>query len=203
MITIKEVKNKKDLKAFVKFPFRLYKKSPYWVPPLIDEEMESFDPDKNPAYKNGEAQLYLAYKDGVIAGRIAVIINHLEVDEMQKRKIRFGWFDVIDDVEVTAALLKKAEEKGKELQLEYIEGPVGFSNMDKAGMLVRGFDEISNMTTIYNYPYYPEHFKQLGFKEGAAWVEYRIYIPDKIPEKINKFADIILKRYNLKVLKFK
>ena len=203
MITIKEVKNKKDLKTFVKFPFRLYKKSPYWVPPLINEEMGSFDPDKNPAFKDSEAWLYLAYKNGEIAGRIAVILNHLEIDELQKKKVRFGWFDVIDDVEVTRALLQKAEEKGREQQLEYMEGPVGFSNMDKAGMLVRGFDELSNMTTIYNYPYYPEHFKQLGFREGAAWVEYRIHIPDKVPEKIEKFADIILERFELKLLKFK
>lgn len=203
MITIKEAEQPAEIKAFVKFPFKLYKNSPYWVPPLIKEETATFDKSRNPALDNAEVRLFLAFKAGEIAGRIAVIINRIEIEEQQKKKVRFGWFDVIDDIEVTKALLDKVAEIGRENELEYMEGPVGFSNMDKAGMLVRGFDRLSNMTTIYNYPYYPEHFKSLGFEEGAAWVEYLIHIPDKVPEKISKFSDIILKRYNLKLLQFK
>lgn len=203
MITVKEVKHSGEIKTFVKFPFKLYKGSPYWVPPIIKEETAVFDKDKNPALENADARLFLAYKDEEIVGRIAVIVNHIEVEEQQKKKVRFGWFDVIDDLEVTKALLDKVAGIGRENELEYMEGPVGFSNMDKAGMLVRGFDRLSNMTTIYNYPYYPEHFKKLGFEEGAAWLEYRIRIPDEIPQKIDKFSDVILKRYKLRVLRFK
>ena len=138
MIEITEVTNPKQLRQFVTFPFELYKNCPYWVPPLIKDEMETLDSDKNPVFKNAEAAYYLAYKEGAIAGRIAVILNHLEVNEIGKKKIRFGWFDVIDDIEVTKALLEKVYEKGREHQLEYAEGPVGFSNMEKAGILVEG-----------------------------------------------------------------
>lgn len=203
MITIKEVKRPGELKAFVKFPFKLYKGSPYWVPPIIKEEIATFDKTKNPALENSDVWLFLAYKDGEISGRIAVIINHIEIEEQQKKKIRFGWFDVIDDLEITKALLDKVAEIGKEKGLEYLEGPVGFSHMDKAGMLVKGFDKLSNMSTIYNYTYYPEHFKKLGFDEGAVWVEYLIGIPEIVPEKIEKFSEIVLKRYNLRLLQFK
>ncbi|MBC9795646.1 GTP cyclohydrolase [Sinomicrobium weinanense] len=203
MITVKEVKHPREIKAFVKFPFKLYKGSPYWVPPIIKEEIAVFDKDKNPAFENADARLFLAYKNGEIAGRIAVIINRIEIEEQQKKKVRFGWFDVIDEIEVTKALLDKVTEIGRDHGLEYMEGPVGFSQMDKAGMLVRGFDKLSNMTTIYNYPYYPEHFKALGFEEGAAWLEYLIRIPDEIPQKIDKFSDVILRRYKLRVLRFK
>ncbi|RNL80660.1 N-acetyltransferase [Sinomicrobium pectinilyticum] len=203
MITVKEVKQPGELKAFVKFPFKLYKDSPYWVPPLIKEEIATFDKTKNPSLENADVWLFLAYKEGKIAGRIAAIINHIEVEEQQKKKIRFGWFDVVDDIEVTKALLAKVAEIGKEKELKYLEGPVGFTHMDKAGMLVKGFDKLSNMSTIYNYTYYPEHFRKLGFSEGAAWVEFLIGIPDTVPEKIGKFSDIILKRYNLRLLQFK
>ena len=135
MIQVSEVNNKRDLKQFVTFPFKLYKDCPYWVPPLIKDEMETLNMDKNPVARNAEARYFLAYKDGKIAGRIAVIINNLEVNELGKKKVRFGWFDVIDDIEVTRSLLEKAYEFGRSRNLEYIEGPVGFSNMEKAGML--------------------------------------------------------------------
>ena len=168
MIEITKVTNKKQLKEFVTFPFGLYKGCPYWVPPLINDEMETLDENKNPVFKNAEAEYYLAVKDGKTAGRIAVIVNRLEIEEIGKKKVRFGWFDVIDDIEVTKTLLEKVYEKGHELQLEYAEGPVGFSNMEKAGILVEGYEEMNTMITWYHYPYYKEHFKKLGFETQAS-----------------------------------
>ncbi|MBT8263285.1 MAG: GTP cyclohydrolase [Bacteroidia bacterium] len=203
MIEITEVTNKKELKKFVTFPFKLYKKNKYWVPPLIKDEMETLDLTKNPVAKNAEATYYLAYKDGQLAGRIAVIVNHLEINDQGKKKIRFGWFDVTDDIAVTKALLEKVFEKGRSLNLDYAEGPVGFSNMEKAGILTRGYDEMNTMITWYHHPYYAEHFEKLGFKKQATWVEFRLRIPPEIKDKVAKFSGIVKKRYGLSVIRFK
>lgn len=203
MIEIIPVTNSKELKQFVTFPFTLYKDSPYWVPPLIKDEMETLDNEKNPVFKNAEAWYFLAKKDGKIAGRIAVIINHVEIEEQQKKKVRFGWFDVIDDIKVTEALLEKVFEIGREHQLEYAEGPVGFSNMEKAGILTMGFEEMNTMITWYHYPYYAEHFEKLGFEKQATWVEYKMHIPPSIKEKVAKFSRIVRERYGLSVIRFK
>ncbi len=203
MIEIKQVTNPKQLKQFVTFPFSLYKDCQYWVPPLIKDELETLDASKNPVFKNAEATYYLALKDGKIAGRIAVIVNHLEIQEQQKKKVRFGWFDVVDDIEVTKALMEKVYEIGRNHNLEYAEGPVGFSNMEKAGILTRGFDEMNTMITWYHYPYYAEHFKKLGFEKQATWVEFKMNIPPSIKEKVAKFSGIVKKRYGLSVIRFK
>ncbi len=203
MIEILQVTNSKQLRRFVTFPFSLYKDCEYWVPPLIKDELETLDPDKNPVFKNAEADYFLALKDGKVAGRIAVIVNHLEINEQKKPKVRFGWFDVIDDVAVTEALLQKVFEKGKELNLEYAEGPVGFSNMEKAGILTKGYDEMNTMITWYHFPYYKEHFKQLGFEKQATWVEFRMSIPPSMKEKVAKFSRIVSERYGLSVIRFK
>jgi len=203
MIQVKRVSNPTLLKQFVTFPFKLYKNSKYWVPPLIAEEMRIFNEKTNPVFKNAEAHLFLAYKNDVIVGRIAAIINWIEVKDQEKPKIRFGWFDTIDDLEVSTALFQKVAEVGKNAELTFIEGPVGFSNMDKAGMLVDGFDRVNNMTTIYNYAYYPQHMKALGFTTGLSWVEYEISVPTGVPEKVKKFSNLVLKRYHLKLLHFK
>lgn len=162
MVTIQKVESKADLKRFVKFPFSLYKNSPYWVPPIIKDELESFNPDKNPAFKNAEATFFLAFKDGKLVGRVAAIINGLEVKEQKLLKMRFGWFDFVDDLEVSKALLDKVESIGKKNNLDYMEGPVGFSNLDKVGVLIEGFDHIGTMITWYNYAYYQSHYEQHG-----------------------------------------
>lgn len=203
MIEIVPVNSKDLLKEFVKFPFSLYKNHPYWVPPLIKDELETLDASKNPVFKNAEAHYFLAKKDEIWAGRVAVIINHLEVNEQGKRKVRFGWFDVIDDIQVTQALLDKVIEIGKSHQLEYIEGPVGFSNMEKAGILTKGFEEMNTMITWYHHPYYAKHFDQLGFEKQATWVEFKLEIPDKAYEKVKKFSKLIKARYELSVIRFK
>ncbi len=210
MITLKEMTTPSELKQFVKFPFTLYKNEPNWVPPLVADELESMDPAKNPVFKNAEAHYFLAFAkadDGSTktVGRICAIINHIEIKEQGKPKMRFGWFDVVDDIEVTKALLAKVSEIGLENKLEYIEGPVGFSNMEKAGILIKGFEHKNTMITWYNFPYYKDHFEKLGFEKAAEWVEFKIQIdpPEKQNPKVKKFADIIAKRYELSPLEFK
>lgn len=203
MITVKKITSKKELKQFVTFPFQLYKDCSYWVPPLIKDELETFDTAKNPVFKNAEASYFLAFIGGKIVGRISVIMNHLEINEIGKKKARFGWLDMIDDIEVTKALLEKVYEIGRANNLEYVEGPVGFSNMEKAGILTKGFEELNTMITWYHYPYYAEHFKKLGFEKQATWVEYRLSIPEEAFEKVKKFSRIIRQRYELTVIRFK
>ena len=203
MITIKECKSKEDFAKFVKFPLHLYKDCPYFVPPITKEELAVLDPKTNPAFKNATAKFFLAYKDSKVVGRIAGIINKIETEELKKSKVRFGWFDFIDDLNVSAALLEKVAEYGKNQTLEYMEGPAGFSLMDKAGLLIHGFEELNTMITWYNYPYYADHLEKLGYKPAATWVEYRIKVPSELNKKVIKFSRIIKDRYNLKVLSFK
>src|SRR5574343_81861 len=150
MITIKEALTKKEMKDYVMFSFELYKNNPYWIPPIIAEELETFDKTKNPALQTAEAHFYLAYKNGKIVGKVAAIINWEEVNLLEKRKVRFGWFDAIDDIEVTKALLSKVEELGKKHQMDHMEGPMGFSNLDKVGVLSEGFDK---MFDLFNETY--------------------------------------------------
>lgn len=202
MIQLKEVNNKKDLKAFVTFPFTLYKDSKYWVPPIISDEMATLSADKNPAFEHATAHLFLAYKDEVIVGRVAAIINYTEIKEQNVPKMRFGWFDTIDDVEVTKKLLDKVAEIGRENQLEYIEGPVGFSNLDKNGALTFGYDHIGTMATWYNHPYYIDHFKALGFVQEKEYLESKFYFHKAPVERFTRFNDVILKRYQLQPLNF-
>lgn len=202
MITVKEITTKKALKQFVKFPFTLYKNCPYWVAPLTNEELETLDKNINPVFKNADAWYFLAFKNNKIVGRIAVIINHLEINEIGKKKVRFGWLDMIDDLDVTQALLAKVYEIGNAHNLEYAEGPVGFSNMEKAGILTKGYEELNTMITWYQYPYYAEHFEKLGFVKQATWVEFKLSIPPAIKEKVAKFSSIVKQRYSLSVIPF-
>jgi hypothetical protein len=202
MITIKEAISKKELKEFIKFSFDLYKGNPYWIPPIINEELEGFDKEKNPAFEHAEAHFYLAYRDGKIVGKIAAIVNWQEVNQQQKRKVRFGWFDVIDDIEVTKALLEKVYELGTKNNLEYVEGPIGFSNLDKVGVLTEGFDQIGTMITWYNHPYYKDHLEKLGFVKEKEYIESRFSFSNVKPELFMKASDLIKKRYGLKALTF-
>jgi hypothetical protein len=201
-VEIKEVLSKKDTKAFVKFPFTLYKNSKYWVPPIINQEVKAFDKKINPVFKDAEARLFLAFKDNKIVGRVAAIINRIEVNGQGVKKMRFGWFDVIDDLDVTKALLERVHDIGKENQLEYIEGPVGFSNLDKVGVLTYGFDHIGTMITWYNHPYYALHFKQLGFKVEKEYLEHKHEFKDIILANFSRVQEVIKKRYGLKALFF-
>ena len=205
MISVQKVITKQDYKDFVKFPFKLYKNSKYWVSPIVAEDLEMMNKENNPVFKNAEAEYFLAIKNNEIVGRIAAIVNWVEVKEQNKNKVRFGWFDVIDDLEVSKKLIEKVISFGKKRNLSFIEGPVGFSNMDKAGLLTYGFEELNTMITWYHHPYQKEHLKQLQFKKQAEWVEYKIqiYSAKEAPEKVKKFSDLIMRRYNLKPLNFK
>jgi GNAT superfamily N-acetyltransferase len=203
MIVIKEAKTKSELTDYIKFPFSLYKNNKYWVPPIIADELETFDKTKNPAFENAEAYFYLAYKNNEIVGRITAIINWGEVNDQQKKKVRFGWFDVIDDIEVTKALLEKVYELGRKNNLEYAEGPMGFSNLDKVGVLTEGFEEMGTMITWYNFPYYAAHFEQLGYTTEKEYHENKFPFSNVKLETFDKAQELIKKRYQLKPINFK
>jgi len=202
MITIKEAITKKEMTEFVKFPFSLYKDNKYWVPPIIADELESFDKTKNPVFENAEAYFYLAYKNNEIVGRISAIINWGEVNDQQKKKVRFGWFDVIDDIEVTKALLEKVYELGRKNNLEHVEGPMGFSNLDKVGVLTEGFDQMGTMITWYNHSYFSVHLEQLGFVKEKEYIESIFPFSNVKPEFFLKAQELIRKRYELTSLNF-
>jgi len=202
MITIKEAKTKKEMKQFVTFPFDLYKNNKYWVPPIIKDELDSFNPKINPVFKHAKAKFLLAYKKDKIVGRVAAIINNFEVEDQKIKKMRFGWFDMIDDIQVTKALLNEVEKIGKENHLEFIEGPVGFSNMDKVGVLTKGYDHIGTMITWYNYPYYVTHLEKLGFQPEKKYVENYFMIDDLDPTSFQRAAPILKRRFGLQEKNF-
>jgi len=202
-ISVIEVKNSEQLKQFVRFPMDLYKNNPYYVPSLINDEIKIWSPKENPALQYSEAKQFLAYKNNKVVGRIALMINHKEERELGIRKVRFGWIDFIDDEKVSQALIGKAVEYAKEKNIGKIEGPMGFTNLDKAGMLTLGFDKLATMIGIYNHAYYPQHLEKLGLIKEKEWVEFEIMFPDSLPEKIYKFNELISQKYHLKVLRFK
>ena len=202
-ILIKKVSNKKDLRRFIRFNYELYKNNPYSVPDLYDDMVGTFSTEKNAAFEFCEADYFLAYKDDKLVGRVAAIINRRANETWNKKEVRFGWIDFVDDPEVSKALLDTVEVWGKERGMEAIVGPLGFTDMDAEGMLVEGFDQLSTMATIYNYPYYPQHMERLGFEKEADWVEYKLTVPDKLPEKFVRISEIILQKYNLKIRKLK
>jgi hypothetical protein len=202
MISIKEVTSQKELKKFVTFPFSLYKDNKYWVPPIIKDELESFDKTKNPVFKDADAQFFLAYKDNRIVGRVAAIVNHLEVKQQNVKKMRFGWFDFEDDVSISEALLEKVAEIGSKNNLEFMEGPVGFSNLDKVGVLVEGFDHIGTMITWYNHAYYKDHLERLGFAKEKEYLEHKFPEKNADPKHFVRVNELIKKRYELRPLNF-
>lgn len=202
MVTVKEIHSKKDLKTFVRFPFKIYKNSPYWVPPIISQEIKTFDKSENPIFKSADARFFLAFKGRKVVGRIAAIINWLEVNDQKQKKMRFGWFDFIDDIEVSKALLNEVEKIGKANNLEYCEGPVGFSNLDKVGVLTEGFEKLSTMITWYNHPYYTKHYENSGYKKEKEYVESVFSFSNVKPETFEKAQELIKKRYQLKALNF-
>ena len=202
-VEIKKVTTKSELKRFIRFNYEFYKDNPYSVPDLYDDMLNTFSPKKNAAFEFCEADYFLALRDGKIVGRVAAIINRRANETWNRKTVRFGWIDFIDDMEVSTALIDTVKQWGKERGMTEIEGPLGFTDMDAEGMLVEGFDQLSTMATIYNYPYYPQHMERLGLSKSADWVEMKIYVPDAIPEKHRRISDIIAKRYNLHIRKLK
>ena len=202
-IKVKQVLNSSDLELFIKFPMELYKGNPYYVPPLINEEKSIWVKEENPALQYSEAAQFLAYRGKNIVGRIAVMINHKEEKELGIRKVRFGWLDFINDIEVSKSLINTAIEYAKSKGISKIEGPMGFTNLDKAGMLTKGFDKLATMIGIYNFDYYPKHMEQLGLVKEKEWVEFEINFPDTLPDKVEKFSKLIAEKYELELVKFK
>lgn len=202
-VEIKKVTTPSELKRFIRFNYEFYKDNAYSVPDLYDDMLNTFSPKKNAAFEFCEADYFLAYREGKVVGRVAAIINHRANEQWNKHTVRFGWIDFIDDIEVSRALIDTVKDWGRERGMNEIEGPLGFTDMDAEGMLVEGFDQLSTMATIYNYPYYPKHMEQLGLEKGADWVEMKIYIPEQIPEKHKRISDIIARKYDLHIRKLK
>jgi GNAT superfamily N-acetyltransferase len=202
-LEIRQVTSKKELRQFVKFPIDLYKGNPNYVPGLIDEEMMTLSADKNPAFATCEAVYYLAFKDGKIVGRIAGIIVHESNRIHNERHARFGFVDFIDEAEVVDALFGAVIAWAKEKGMTALHGPLGFTDMDHEGMLIHGFDLIGTMATIYNFPYYPQHLERMGFVKDQDWKEFKIWIPEAVPEKHLRIGEIVKKKYGLRILKFK
>ncbi len=203
MVEIREVKSRSGLKQFIQFYYDLYRGCDCAVPFLYFDEMATLRSDKNPSFECCEAQYFLAYKDGKIVGRVAAIINRRANERWNCHQVRFGWFDFIDDLEVSTALLKAVEDWGRERGMVEMAGPLGFIDTDREGMLVEGFDQLASMYVNYNYPYYPRHIEQMsGFKKDNDYVECKVKVPEVVPEKFVKVTDMVRRRYGLKVHKF-
>lgn len=203
MIEIKKIEpTKSNLKKFTQFQIDLYKGNPYFVPPLVSDDVATLLPAENPAFDFCEAEYYMAYKDGKPVGRIAGIINNQVNEKSGTKNVRFGFIDFIDDPEVSAKLLEAVEKWGKSKGMNKIIGPLGFTDLDYEGMLIEGYEELSTMATIYNYPYYPKHMESHGYEKESDWVEFLMEVPDAIPDKYNRIADIVKKKYGLKVKKY-
>ena len=202
-VHIKEVTTLKELKAFIQFPIQLYHDNPYYVPTLVSDDLNTLRRDKNPAFETCEARYWLAYQNSAIVGRVAAILNHPHIQKWGQRYMRFGWLDFIDDPQVSGALLQAVEAWARESGMAAVHGPLGFTDMDREGMLVEGFNELATLVTWYNFPYYPAHLEKLGYTKDIDWVEYEISMPAKPDEKIARMAAIVLKRNKFHLLKLR
>ncbi len=199
-VVIKEVQSRKELRNFVKFPLRLYKDCPHYVPNLYLDEMSALT-EKNPMSKYAKTAKFLAYKDGEVVGRVMAIINEIANRDWKHQEVRFGWIDFIDDPEVSRALIDAVVDFGKRNGMNRISGPLSFTDFDNEGCVVEGFDDISSFLLKYNYPYYGKHFEALGMYKVNDWIEYRIYVPDQVPEKVSRGAALVAERYGLHIRK--
>ena len=198
MVTIKEVKTKSDIKKFVRFPNELYKGNPYYVPPFEADEINRFNPKKNESFEDIEAKCFLAYRDEKIVGRIAAIIQKLFNEKSNSKRVRFSRFDAIDDKEVSTALFNAVENFAKEKGMNIIHGPLGYNDLDREGLLIDGFDQLSTFEEQYNHNYYQSLIENSGFKKDTDWFEYRLFCPKEKDERIQKLSDAVLKRYKLR-----
>ncbi len=203
MVTLHEVKTRKDLKIFADFPNKLYKDNKNYVPGLLGDDINTFDPNKNPAFEYCEAKYWLAKNENnKVVGRIAAIINHKYVEKWGKKLGRFGFVDFVEDYSVAKALLDEAIAWLKENGMDGVVGPLGFCDMDPEGMLISGFDEEGTLTTIYNHPYYAEYVERYGFVKDVDWLEYRMTV-DEIPETLRQISERAKTKYNLRVYQAK
>ena len=202
-VEIKKIsKDIKSLRKFVQFGTDFYKNNPYFVPPLRSDDVDTLNPQKNPAFDFCESEYFMAYKDGKAVGRIAAIINHQVNEKENKKVVRFGFVEFTDDYEVSHSLFDAVAEWGKSKGMNAILGPLGFTDMDHEGALIEGFDQLSTMATIYNYPYYQAHYEKYGMSGKADWVEFKMTVPESIPEKHLRISEIVKKKYGLKTVKY-
>lgn len=201
-ITIREISGKRELKKFARFNIDLYKNNPYAVPQLIYDEVNTLNADTNPAFEYCESVYYMAFDGEIPVGRIAGIINNRVNEKTGRKTARFGFVDFIDDPDVSKALFDAVETWAREKGMEEVNGPLGFTDMDPEGLLVEGFDQIGTMVAIYNYPYYIEHITKLGYEKDVDWVEFKIFVPESIPEKHQRIANIVKTKYKLDIVKY-
>ena len=202
-VNIKQVTSRKELEQFVQFHYDLYRGNDYAVPFLFSDEMDTLRKDKNPSFECCDAEYLMAFKDGKMVGRVAAIINHRANERWNRKQVRFGWFDFIDDKEVSEALLKAVEQWGLQHGMTEIVGPLGFIDTDREGMMIEGFDQLSTMYVNYNYPYYPKHMESMaGFEKDNDYVEMKVKVPEVVPDKFAKITEMVRKRYGLRVHKF-
>ena len=196
-VEIRPVLTRRELRKFVLFPEKLYRHNPYYVPPLVFDQMDTLDQEKGAAQEFYDSALYMAYKDGEPVGRVAAIVNHLANKQWNHKEVRFGWYDFVEDSEVAKALMDKVYEFGRKHGMESVVGPLGFTDFDPEGMLVEGFDRMGTMPLIYNYPYYNDYLAEMGFEKDADWVELHIQVPTVMPERWPRLSEIIKKRTNV------
>jgi GNAT superfamily N-acetyltransferase len=202
-VKLKEVQTKKELKDFIRFPHSVHQNDPAWVPALDFDEMNTLSKDVNPAFEHCQARYWLAHTNGKAVGRVAAIYNRLHVETWDQPYLRFGWIDFIDDPNVSSALMGAVEDWAKELNLAAVHGPLGFTDLDREGMLVEGFDELATLATRHDLPYYPQHMEKLGYKKDVDWLEEEVIVPDELPEKVTRVAEISRRRYKLNLLEVK
>ncbi len=202
-VEIVKVETMGQLKKFVRYNYELYKDNPYAVPELYEDAMNTLRRDRNAAFEFCEADYFLALRDGKIVGRVAAIINHRANERWGTKAARFGWVDFIDDAEVVDALFATVEQWARERGMTELQGPLGFTDLDREGMLVEGFDRLGTMATIYNHPYYPQQMERLGFEKDVDWVEFLIKVPEKTWDKADRLSSIIARKYKLRVAQFK
>ncbi len=202
-IEVRLVQTPKDLRTFIRVPFSIYKDSPYWVPPLVFDELNTLRKDKNPAFEFSDAEYWIAYKDGVPVGRIAGIVNRRAMEKWGNKDARFGWIDFVEDFEVAKALVGTVEDWARSKGMQGLVGPLGFTDLDREGMLVEGFGELATLATIYNHPYYPEYLSRLGYAKEVDWVEYEVKTPKSIPEKALRVQELISKRSGIRLYEWK
>lgn len=202
-VELKRVVTRRELKRFIGFQNQLYKGNRFWCPPMRMDEMNTLSRDNNPAFDFCEAEYWIACQGKRIVGRIAGIINHNANEKWNEKLVRFGWIDFIDEIEVSQSLIDTVAEWGRSKGMNGIHGPLGFSDMDNEGMLIKGFDELATLASIYNYPYYVSHMEKLGFGKAADWVQYEFEIPPAIPEKVDRLSLLVQEKYKLRLLKAK
>ena len=202
-LEIREIHTKKELKRFIEFANDLYKDCPYYCPPLFFDEMNCFNAKTNPALEVSDYQLWMAYRDGKAVGRIAGIINRRANETWNYKHVRFGWFDFVDDQEVSKALLDTVAQWGKERGMDALNGPVGFTDFDHEGLLLEGYEYLAPMASLYNYPYYVKHLEAYGLTKEADWIEIQVYPPKTVPERLDRIAEIVKQRSHVRVDKVK